>query len=137
MVCLARDGMLPKPDIQTSSEIPIYRQIYDQVRAAILSGRMNRGERLPPTRELAGSIGLNRTTISAAYELLEADGLIKGHVGRGSFVEWTHRVDWESIIPAEENPPVAPAALISFSASRPSEIQFPIEEFRTTCHEVI
>jgi 2-aminoadipate transaminase len=129
--------MVPKLDIQTSSEIPIYRQVYEQVRAAILAGKMSRGEKLPPTRELAGSIGLNRTTIAAAYELLEADGLIKGHVGRGSFVEWTSRVDWESIIPAEENPPVAPAALISFSASRPSELQFPLEEFRATCREVI
>src|SRR5579862_7082283 len=129
--------MLPKLDLAAESETPLYRQIYDQVRAAILSGRMPRGERLPPTRELAGSLGLNRTTIAAAYELLESEGLIKGHVGRGSFVEWTNRVDWESIIPAEEAAPAAPQALISFSASRPSELQFPMEEFRATCREVI
>src|SRR5579875_1415999 len=98
---------------------------------------MARGERLPPTRELAVSIGLNRTTITAAYELLENEGLIKSHVGRGSFVQWANRVDWESLIAAEENPPVAPSALISFSASRPSEMQFPLEEFRATCREVI
>ena len=42
--------------------------------------------RLPATRELAGQLGLNRTTISAAYTLLESEGLITGHVGRGSFV---------------------------------------------------
>ncbi|HUA82293.1 MAG TPA: PLP-dependent aminotransferase family protein [Bryobacteraceae bacterium] len=129
--------MIPKLDIQTPSECPFYRQVYEQVRAAILSGKMSRGEKLPPTRELAGSIGLNRTTITAAYELLEADGLIKSHVGRGSFVEWTNRVDWESIIPSEENLPAAPSALISFSASRPSELQFPLDEFRATCREVI
>jgi 2-aminoadipate transaminase len=129
--------MVPKLDIQTSSETPIYRQVYEQIRSAILAGRMGRGEKLPPTRELAGSIGINRATISSAYELLEADGLIKAHVGRGSFVEWTNRVDWESIIPAEENLPAAPSALISFSASRPSELQFPLEEFRATCREVI
>ena len=129
--------MVPRLDIQTPSEIPYYRQVYEQIRAAILAGKMARGEKLPPTRELAGSIGLNRTTITAAYELLEADGLIKSHVGRGSFVEWTNRVDWESIIPPEENLPAAPSALISFSASRPSELQFPLEEFRATCREVI
>jgi 2-aminoadipate transaminase len=129
--------MVPTLDLQPQSDMPLYRQVYEQMRTAILSGRMVRGERLPPTRELAGSLGLNRTTIAAAYELLEGEGLIKGHVGRGSFVEWTNRVDWEAIIPAEETPHVAPAALISFSASRPSEIQFPLEEFRVTCREVI
>ena len=129
--------MVPKLEIHAENEAPRYRQVYEQMRAAILSGQMARGEKLPPTRELAGSLGLNRTTIAAAYELLEGEGLIKGHVGRGSFVEWTSRVDWETIIPAEETAPAAPAALISFSASRPSEIQFPLEEFRVTCREVI
>ena len=41
---------------------------------------------MPATRELAGLLGLNRTTISAAYEMLESEGLIAGQVGRGSFV---------------------------------------------------
>ncbi len=129
--------MLPKIEFDPQSDAPLYRQLYDHIKLAILSGRMVRGERLPPTRDLAGLLGLNRTTVSAAYELLEAESLIKGHVGRGSFVEWTNRVDWESIIPAEEPSPAAPQALISFSASRPSEMQFPLEEFRITCREVI
>ena len=47
---------------------------------------LTRGERLPATRELAGLLGLNRTTVSAAYEMLETEGLIAGQVGRGSFV---------------------------------------------------
>lgn len=102
---------------------------------------MVRGERLPATRELAGSLGLNRATVASAYELLEAEHLIKAHVGRGSFVEGAEaaRLDWESLIPTEDNTP-APAssnATISFSASRPSEDQFPLEEFRETCREVI
>ena len=129
--------MLPKLELDPQSDAPLYRQLYDHIKLAIHSGRMVRGERLPATRDLAGSLGLNRTTVSAAYELLEAEGLIKGHVGRGSFVEWTSRVDWESIIPAEESAPPAAPALISFSASRPSEMQFPLEEFRVTCREVI
>src|SRR5580658_6984062 len=102
--------MLPRLELDPQSEVPRYRQLYEHVRSAILAGRMVRGERVPPTRELAGSIGLNRTTISAAFELLEAEGLIKCHVGRGTFVEGpatvpaTNKVDWESIIPAEEAP---------------------------------
>lgn len=135
--------MLPRLELEPDSASPLYRQLHGQIKSAIVNGRMVRGERLPPTRELAGSLGLNRTTVAAAYELLEAEGLIRGHVGRGSFVEGPvggeERLDWESLIPADDNiaAPAASEALISFSASRPSEIQFPLDEFRVTCREVI
>src|SRR5258707_8702351 len=135
-------GMLPRIDLRPESETPLYRQIYEKIRSAIASGLIARGEKLPPTRELAGSLGLNRMIVASAYELLESDGLIRGHVGRGSFVEGVPaeaaRLDWESLIPAEEmDAPTPSAARISFSASRPSEIMFPLDEFRTTCREVI
>src|SRR5579862_9410441 len=129
--------MLPRLDLEPQSNVPLYRQLYGHIKAAILSGLLARGERLPPTRELAGSLGLNRTTVAAAYELLEADGLIRGHVGRGSFVEGPAieepRLDWQSLIPADEMAaaPGVSGALISFSASRPSELLFPLDEFRT------
>jgi 2-aminoadipate transaminase len=111
--------MLAISTLDPSSDLPLYRQIYLKIREKIETGEIEDGYRLPPTRELAGSLGLNRTTISAAYELLEAEGLLRGHVGRGSFV----------------NRP-APA-LISFATSRPSELLFPLPEFRVTCTEVI
>src|SRR6266478_5685351 len=121
--------MLPRLDLEPQSDTPLYRQLHAHIKSAILTGRMVRGERLPPTRELAGSLGLNRTTVAAAYEMLESEGLIRGHVGRGSFVEGTaadaSRLDWESLIPSDDTPsaPVSSNALVSFSASRPSEIQ--------------
>ena len=68
------------------SGVPLYRQLYEQIAALIRTGRVAAGERLPATRELAGLLGLNRATISSAYEMLEADHLISGQVGRGSFV---------------------------------------------------
>jgi DNA-binding transcriptional MocR family regulator len=130
--------MLPRIQLDQKSATPLYKQLHEQIAAAISSGRMVAGERLPATRELAGSIGLARASVEAAYKLLEADGLIKGYVGRGSFVEGRSHVDWESLIPAEESAqPVAPEAVVSFSASKPSEAEFPIEEFRATCREVI
>jgi 2-aminoadipate transaminase len=131
-------GMLPKIDLDQQSDAPLYRQLYGQIAAAISSGRMVRGERLPATRELAGLIGLARASVEAAYKLLEADGLIKGYVGRGSFVEGKSHVDWDALIPVEDSQqPNTPPATVSFSASRPSEMEFPIEEFRATCREVI
>lgn len=133
--------MLPLLQLDEPSEVPLYRQLYDQFRAAIVSGGMHDGERLPATRELAGQLGLNRTTVSAAYDLLVGEGLISGHVGRGSFV--THRaaggrLDWQQLlIPGPAAPGFAADAEISFVASRPSELLFPLEDFRRTCQEVI
>src|SRR4051812_40004457 len=129
--------MLPRIQLDHQSGLPLYRQLSDQIAAAISSGKMVRGERLPATRELAGSIGLARASVESAYKLLEAAGLIKGYVGRGSFVEGKSQVDWESLIPVEEPQPAAPVGIVSFSASRPSEAEFPLEEFRATCREVI
>jgi DNA-binding transcriptional regulator YhcF (GntR family) len=79
--------MLPRLHTDSDSSTPLYRQLYEQLSSAIADGRLTRGERLPATRELAGSIGLNRTTIAAAYDLLESEGLIRSHVGKGTFVE--------------------------------------------------
>src|SRR5258708_8789859 len=136
--------MLPINSFNPDSSSPLYRQLYLQVRDLIESGRVARGARLPATRELAGQLGLNRTTVSAAYELLETEGLITGHVGRGSFVadlpEACSGLPWREILePAARISPAAPTPtpLSAFSSSRPSELLFPIEEFRSTCAEVI
>src|SRR5450432_378496 len=74
------------PKLDHQAESPLYRQLFEQIAQQIRSGQLARGERLPATRELAGLLGLNRTTVSAAYEMLETEGLISGQVGRGSFV---------------------------------------------------
>ena len=74
------------PQLDPQSELPLYQQLHRHFTELIRSHALKKGERLPPTRELAGLLGLNRTTISAAYELLESDGLISGQVGRGSYV---------------------------------------------------
>ena len=81
--------MFPAPDIDAQSDVPLYRQVFQQLKDSIHCGKLSKGARLPATRELAGLLGLNRTTISAAYELLESEGLISGQVGRGSFVTGT------------------------------------------------
>jgi len=131
--------------LSPDSESPLYRQLYDQLAQRIRSGEFGRGFRLPATRELAGLLGLNRTTVSAAYELLETEGLISGHVGRGSYVTASSTasggVDWNSILDETESAPQAPAAsgrnLISFVMSRPSRDLFPLEDFRSSCEAVI
>jgi DNA-binding transcriptional MocR family regulator len=133
--------MLPRPILEEDTSRPIYRQLYEHIKGCIELGALHPGERLPATRELAGQLGLNRATISSAYDLLETAGLISGHVGRGSFVTTvaprSAGVDWAGLLPSGAPRTPVPDARISFSTSRPSEFLFPLEAFRATCSEVI
>jgi 2-aminoadipate transaminase len=72
--------------LDTTLQTPLYLQIRDQLRERILRGGLRPGERLDPSRELAKRLGVHRTTIANAYAELEAEGLIAGTVGRGTFV---------------------------------------------------
>lgn len=134
-----------RPELDTQSGTPIYRQLASYLSRLIEIGDLLPGDRLPPTRELAGQLGLNRTTVSAAYEALEQSGLIKGSVGKGSFVcgvveaERGPALDWSRRLTASLPAPTGPArpVAINFSASRPSERLFPVDEFRASCDEVL
>ncbi len=124
---------------------PLYRQLFEHFAEKIRAGDMPPGERMPATRELAGQLGWNRATVSAAYELLEAEGLINGHVGRGSFVTAKAApagFDWSSGREQREPEPMAPAGgigagCISFVVSRPSSALFPLDDFRESCEAVL
>ncbi len=65
---------------------PVYQQIADQIRGQVASGELAPGDRLPPIRELARQLGVNRDTVSTAYETLAAEGVVDGKVGRGTYV---------------------------------------------------
>ena len=137
--------MVSLAELDPHSETPLYRQLFERIKAGIVSGRLARGERLPATRELAASLGLNRATVSAAYELLESEGLIKGHVGRGSFVDGPAArgagLDWQALLRGAGDVPEPLLATgedgVSFASSRPAQQLFPLEEFRAACAEVI
>ncbi|HET9865187.1 MAG TPA: GntR family transcriptional regulator [Steroidobacteraceae bacterium] len=64
------------------SGIPIYRQILDQVRRMVASGQLAPGAELPSVRDLAVRHAVNPMTISKAYSLLEAEGLLERNRGR-------------------------------------------------------
>ncbi len=147
--------MVQAADIQLDPgrEAPLYRQLSEQIGRLISAGDLQSGERLPATRELAGLLGLNRTTVSAAYELLETQGLISGQVGRGSFVanqagrakgsEQTDRrskaIPWDDLLPGVEASAGGSAFPIevNFSSSRPMRDAFPLSSFRKIAREVV
>ncbi|HZC73849.1 MAG TPA: PLP-dependent aminotransferase family protein [Jatrophihabitans sp.] len=68
-------------DIDRAAPRPIHRQIYEWLRTAILGGDLASGIRLPPTRQLAAQLGVARSTVTAAYEQLIADGYLDARVG--------------------------------------------------------
>jgi len=69
--------------------VPLYRWLYDELRAAILSGHLRPGARLPATRDLAAQYGLSRPTIVTAFEQLQSEGYVEGKVGAGTYVSQT------------------------------------------------
>lgn len=69
-----------------NAEAPLFRQIYLEMRNAILTGKIRTGARLPSSRELAIDLGISRNTILAAYAQLIAEGYIESIGGSGTFV---------------------------------------------------
>ncbi|MDH3211390.1 MAG: PLP-dependent aminotransferase family protein [Myxococcales bacterium] len=65
---------------------PVYRQIADHIRGEIDARRVAAGSRLPPIRDLARRLHVNRDTVALAYEALAAAGVVESAVGRGTFV---------------------------------------------------
>lgn len=68
--------------LKPQSGIPIYRQLLDQVRRMVASGQLAPGAELPSVRELALKHAVNPMTVSKAYTLLEAEGLLERNRGR-------------------------------------------------------
>ena len=72
--------------VETSSGMPITRQIAAQIRAQCASGSLQPGQRLPSVRELAGELAVNQNTIQRVYERLTGEGLLERRHGDGTFV---------------------------------------------------
>src|SRR5947209_18587417 len=69
--------------VNTSSGVPIYRQLMDQVRALVASGRLAEGDLLPSVRQVAQDLQVNQMTVSKAYSLLERERVVERVRGHG------------------------------------------------------
>ena len=72
--------------LDRSIRVPIFRQIYDGLRRAILDGRLRPGQRIPSTRSFAADLGVSRLPVLNAYEQLLHEGYLVGRTGSGTFV---------------------------------------------------
>lgn len=73
--------------LDPSSELPMYLQLYDQLRTAIVNDcRIPRSAKLPSTRALSETLHVSRNTVIAAFEQLLAEGYLEGRIGSGTYV---------------------------------------------------
>jgi GntR family transcriptional regulator/MocR family aminotransferase len=72
--------------LDRASATPLFRQLYLQVKEAILRGTLSPGMRLPPTRALSALLAVSRQTVLNAWDLLIAEGFLDGAVGKGTFI---------------------------------------------------
>lgn len=144
--------------LQPESNIPLYAQLRDQMRALVHSGELLPGDRIPASRELANQLQIHRTTVATAYAELESEGLIEGFVGRGTYIsessaprEFTPPpreaggvLRWEALFADERAGdglsrlvPEVPEGTIAFISARPSEEFFPVDDVRTCANAVL
>jgi GntR family transcriptional regulator/MocR family aminotransferase len=81
-----RIAMFPELQIDSRTRAPLHQQLYHALRAAILSGRLPAGMRLPSTRALASDLAVSRNTVLNAFEQLLAEGYVEGKIGSGTYV---------------------------------------------------
>ncbi len=151
--------MLPL-HLQPESHIPLYIQLRDQLRSLVHAGDLRPGDRIPASRELAVTLGVHRTTVANAYAELESEGLIQGHVGRGTFIRGDGNglkitppapalngngsIRWELLFADERSEEIltrltaeAPENALSFVMARPAEEFYPIEELQSCSHAAL
>jgi DNA-binding transcriptional MocR family regulator len=147
--------------LQPESHVPLYVQLRDQLRSLVHAGDLRPGDRIPASRELAQMLGVHRTTVANAYAELESEGLIQGHVGRGTFIQGNgnglkitpppppslHGHDglrWELLFADERSEEIltrltanAPEDALDFVMARPDPRFFPVEELQTCAHTAL
>jgi DNA-binding transcriptional MocR family regulator len=132
---------------------PFYRRLVALIETGIGRGAVPAGFRLPPERDLATALRVSRATIVSAYRDLESRGLVRGYVGRGTFVSATPDAGgapfaWRGKIAASALQATdttvrdlvraaSDPGLISLAAGEPALDAFPVEAFRTAMNRVL
>lgn len=132
----------------------LYDQLVRALESAIENGELKNGERLPSERDLAEQLKLSRTTVVNAYRELESRGLIRGHIGRGTFVcampepsdapfAWRGKVSAQvarlgnNLSIRHLTRDILNPNLISFAAGSPSLECFPVEAYQRATERVL
>lgn len=79
--------------IDIDAPTPLFAQLVEQIKGAVLSGRLEPRDPLPPIRQLANDLGINKKTVAKAYRLLERDSVIQTRGYRGTLIHPDARVN--------------------------------------------
>src|SRR5688572_4353606 len=125
---------------------PLYGHLVTLLESAIARGELPSGARLPPERELASRLHISRTTVVSAYRELESKGLLRGYVGRGTFVcaapepsgtpfAWRGKIAAAALRSSDSTmrdalKHASDARLLSLAAGEPAIDCFPTEAFQ-------
>lgn len=126
------------------------RRLFEQLRSAIDSGRLQPDDRLPPTRQLAADLGMARSTVTTVYARLVAEGLAVARTGNGTFVaantlpieppagqvETVAATVRRSAPRVSSSPPPA-GAIIDLRSGRPDPRLFPLVEWRRAVRQSV
>ena len=118
--------------LDRASRTPLKRQIYMQVRAAVLSGALRPGTRMPSSREMASKLGVARASVVLAYEHLLAEGYVESRHGSGTFIagDLTGLASRRRSAPRAAKPAV-PTSAQTFSDFERSAMQSDARPFNT------
>jgi GntR family transcriptional regulator len=73
-------------EVDLTSSKAVYQQLIDQVKLAVASDRLQTGDRLPPIRDVAVQVRVNRNTVARVYAELEREGIVYTRAGQGCFI---------------------------------------------------
>ncbi len=121
------------------SALPLQRQLYQELRAAVLEGRLSPGARLPSTRALAADLGISRNTAASAFDQLRAEGYLEGKAGSGTYVARTLPEELLRVraAPAPNAPVTMPAARLSRRGEMLSAIPVSLSRERAKAHAFV
>lgn len=94
-----------------AGEGPIYRRVFEALRAAVADGELSPGDQLPPQRTVAGLLEVDFTTVTRAYALAREHGLVEGAAGRGTFVRRRAGEEEAGLVDLSMNLPPPPEGL--------------------------
>ena len=101
-------------EVNRAADAPVFRQIYLQLRSAILSGKLRPATKLPSTRELAAQLGVSRSAVVSAFEQLLSEGFAFGREGAGTYIATDLPEPFEAIRGRKKRPAAAVSTAASF-----------------------